>query len=394
LPLSAPRTWKIAAADGQMGCLVKLYREWQLSGDDDFLKTLYPKAKQVLSYAWRKGGWDADQDGVMEGIQHNTMDVEYFGPNPRMTLWYLAALRAMERMADYMYDTRMQTKCRKLFEKGSEWTDKNMFNGEYYIQKILTPDEEYINKELLGGQGAVDYNNPEYQIGEGCLVDQLVGQYMAHICDLGYLVNKKNVKQTLKNIMKYNYLPDQWSHFNPMRSYTLGDEAGLVMASFPKSRPQTPFPYYTEMMSGFEYTAAVGMLQEGQTENALKCIRNIRSRYDGQKRNPFCETEAGYHYARAMASWSSVLALTGFHYSAVTQSITITSNPGTYFWSDGYNWGTCVVTEQKATLKVLNGALKISEFTLSGKKPVKLDSIKLNAGEDSNTITIEVEKSI
>ena len=35
--------WKFKpAADGQMGCILKLYREWQMSGDDAFLRTLWP----------------------------------------------------------------------------------------------------------------------------------------------------------------------------------------------------------------------------------------------------------------------------------------------------------------------------------------------------------------
>ena len=38
---------KMAAADGQMGCLMKLYREWRLSGDDDFLRALWPKARKA-----------------------------------------------------------------------------------------------------------------------------------------------------------------------------------------------------------------------------------------------------------------------------------------------------------------------------------------------------------
>ena len=69
-------------------------------------------------------------------------------------------------------------------------------------------------------------------------------------------------------------------------------------------------------MTGFEYTAAVGMLYEGQTRG-LKCIAAIRDRYDGRKRNPFDEAECGHHYARAMATWAAVLALTGFRYSGV-----------------------------------------------------------------------------
>jgi len=131
LPLDEVPGFAKVAADGQMGCIQKLYREWQLSGDDNFLKELYPNAKSALSYAWIKGGWDANLDGVMEGVQHNTMDVEYYGPNPQMTVWYLGALRAMEEMAKYMKDREMALKCRKLFESGSRWTDENLFNGEY-----------------------------------------------------------------------------------------------------------------------------------------------------------------------------------------------------------------------------------------------------------------------
>ena len=120
---------------------------------------------------------------------------------------------------------------------------------------------------------------------------------------------------------KYNYVADLSDHFNCFRSYALGNEAALLMASYPKSRPVNPFPYFTEVMTGFEYIAAIGMLYEGQTEDGLNCITNIRNRYDGRKRSPFDEAECGHHYGRAMASWSAVLALTGFHYSGVNKEI-------------------------------------------------------------------------
>jgi uncharacterized protein (DUF608 family) len=378
-----------AAADGQMGCLLKLYREWQLSGDDDFLKALYPQAKKALSYAWIKGGWDANQDGVMEGVQHNTMDVEYYGPNPQMTIWYLGALRAMEEMSAYMKDREMAKKCRKLFNNGSKWTDENLFNGEYYIQKIEVPPIEEVPKEHIRGMGSRDYGNPDYQLGEACLVDQLVGQYLAHVCGLGYLVKEENVTTTLQSIMKYNYRSDLSNHFNCMRTYALADESSLLMAAYPRSRPVNPFPYFTEAMTGFEYSAAVGMLQEGQIENGLKCISSIRDRYDGRKRSPFNEAECGHHYGRAMASWSALLALTDFHYSGVEKKMTFTSNPGTYFWSNGYAWGTCKVEKGKATLDVVYGELHISEFSLQGEGSAKLKTGVIKAGE-SRTIQVKM----
>ena len=99
LPLSEASKGNNPAADGQMGCIMKIYREWQLSGDNDFLKNNWEQVKKVLSYAWIEKGWDGNQDGVMEGSQHNTMDVNYFGPNPQMGFWYMGALKAAEKMS-------------------------------------------------------------------------------------------------------------------------------------------------------------------------------------------------------------------------------------------------------------------------------------------------------
>jgi hypothetical protein len=67
------------------------------------------------------------------------------------------------------------------------------------------------------------------------------------------------------------------------------------MADYPRERPKIPFPYFNEVMTGFEYTAAVGMLQEGMEEEGLRCIEAIRARYDGRKRSPFDEAECGHH---------------------------------------------------------------------------------------------------
>ena len=382
LPLSKASSWKVAAADGQMGCILKMYREWQLSGDNDFLRNNWNGIKKALAFAWIKGGWDGNQDGVMEGCQHNTMDVEYYGPNPQMEFWYLGALRAGQEMARFMQDKEFEKKCAKLFLNGSSWTDQNLFNGEYYIQKIMPPiSPNEVAKGLKAGMGSNDLSNPDFQLGEGCLVDQLVGQYMAHICGLGYLADEKKIQTTLRSIMKYNYIQDFSPLFNNMRSYVMGDESGLIMASWPKGRLKVPFPYFSEAMTGFEYTAAVGMIYENQTEEGLKCIKSIRDRFDGLKRNPFDEPECGHHYARAMASWAAILALSDFHYSGVEKSISFTSKPGTYFWSNGSAWGLCHIASNKATLEVLKGSMDLKCFSLAGNEPKKFKLVHLAEGE-------------
>ena len=380
LPLARGTEHGYAAADGQMGCLIKLYREWQWSGDDAWLRRVWPKARKALEFCWIPGGWDADRDGVMEGCQHNTMDVEYYGPNPQMGGWYLGALKAAERMAGRLGAREFADTCRDLFERGRAWMDAHLFNGEYYEHEIRPPKSEAdIAKGLRVGMGSLNLQEPDLQLGAGCLVDQLAGQYLAHVSGLGYLLEPGNVRKTLKSIMKYNFRETMYNHFNHLRTFALNEESALLMASYPRGRrPKRPFPYYNEVMTGFEYTAAIHMLYEGLTDEGLKAIRAIRERYDGHKRSPFNEAECGHHYSRAMAAWSVVPALTGFQFSAVERSMQFAARPGTsWFWSNGSAWGVCRQQKKGAsvqvTLSVLFGRLTLSRFALTGLGETRFD---------------------
>jgi uncharacterized protein (DUF608 family) len=371
-----------------MGSIMRFYREWKLSGDNEWLKKHWPKVKAAMSYAWIPNGWDANQDGVEEGEQHNTMDVNYYGPNPQMQFWYFGALKASAAMAKAMNDPVFAQQCELIFAKGSKWVDENLFNGDYYEHKITDPKtHQYLDRK---NPATVI---PEFQLGEGCLVDQVVGQYMAHICGLGYLGKKQNIQTALQTVMKNNFVPRFDNVFNNMRSYVMDKESGLIMASWPKGRLKVPFPYFAESMSGFEYAAAVGMLYEGQTEAGLQCIQSIRDRFDGEKRNPFDEPECGHHYARAMASWSAVLALSGFQYSGVEKSMAFDAKEGQYFWSNGYAWGTVNIQRsgQSASvdLKVLQGELALNTFQLKGFQPYILKKGVLLKPNENLKMTVQ-----
>ncbi|MCX7934352.1 MAG: glycoside hydrolase family 116 protein [Planctomycetota bacterium] len=218
-------------------------------------------------------------------------------------------------------------------------------------------------------------------------MDQLVGQYMAEVCDLGYLLERGHVVKTLRSIMKYNFQEQFRKVANHMRTFAINDEAGLLMASYPRGqRPARPFPYFTELMTGFEYTAAAHMLYEGLTEEGLRCYRAVRDRHDGRRRNPFNEPECGHHYARAMAAWAGILALTGFHYSAVKGRLRFAPRPGKYFWSTGQAWGVCAIKRRGKKyllrLQVRRGEIKIRSVALAGRSELTLDRLcLLSAGQ-------------
>jgi hypothetical protein len=122
------------------------------------------------------------------------------------------------------------------------------------------------------------------------------------------------------------------------------------------------------------------MLYEGQTDAGLKCIASVRNRYDGLKRNPYNEAECGHHYGRAMISWAELLALTGFHYSAVDEEMIVAPKNGTFFWSTGYAYGTVSTTgagsKRNVSISTLGGSLRYKKFTLDGFGTLTLDTVK------------------
>ncbi len=362
------------AADGQMGCIMKIYRDWQLSGEDAFLINLWPKVKKAIAFAWSEGGWDSDHDGVMEGCQHNTMDVNYYGPNPQMQGWYLGALLAASKMARYLHENnhfdelKFADECERLFNDGRDWADSELFNGEYYEQKIKMPTK--IHKDTKNGVNTDEIVEPILQLGSGCLVDQLVGQYMAHVCGLGYILNPENVKTTLRSILKYNLKEDFYHHFNHLRNYVFADETAVLMATYPRgNRPKEPFPYYNEVMTGFEHTLAAHLLYEGMEKEGLELVGHIRNRYDGKRRSPFNEAECGHHYARAMAAWAEMLAYTGFQYDAVNKKLCLSEQTEKTFFSFGNGWGKWNTVREDSGLKVFihleKGELDIKEVFIN-----------------------------
>ena len=94
-----------AAADGQMGQIMNAYLDWRLSGDAAWLRELWPRIQRAIEFAWIARRLGRQRRGVLEGVQHNTYDVEFYGPNPLCGIYYLGALRAAEEMARAAGDT-------------------------------------------------------------------------------------------------------------------------------------------------------------------------------------------------------------------------------------------------------------------------------------------------
>jgi non-lysosomal glucosylceramidase len=361
------------AADGQMGCIMKLYREWQISGDNEFLKQHWPAAKRALEFAWTH--WDADKDGLMEGQQHNTYDIEFYGPNPMMSTLYLGALRAGELMAKAVGDEKAADSYRGVREKGIRNLEQ-LWNGEFYIQKLppadkIRPMDKYADAGWYAS--TVQDGQIRYQFGEGCLSDQLLGAWFADVIGLDVGLPAERTKKALESIYRYNFKNSFYDHPNTQRIYALNDEKGLVLCSWPKGgRPKLPFVYSDEVWTGIEFQVAAHMICHGLVEEGLAIVKGITERYDGLRRNPWNEVECGSHYARALASWSVLMALSGYRYSAIDQQLAFSpvmnSEDFRCFYAAGPAWGVYSQQIQNASrairLEVSHGELPLRYLTL------------------------------
>jgi non-lysosomal glucosylceramidase len=373
LPLSKAQEFPLTAADGQFGCVVKLHRDWQLSGDDEWLRRLWPACRRSLEFAWIEGGWDADRDGLCEGTQHNTMDVEYYGPNPVIQSWYLAALAAGAVMADAVGDGEFAATCREVLASGQRATEDTLFNGRYYQQKIIPPGDfsKIAPKLRSDSMGAERADHPEFQIGDGCILDQLVGDTYARLTGLGPVLDGGHTRTALEAIRELNYIPDFGNWTNYMRTYAVHGERGYLVESYPDGLPEHPMPYWPEAWTGLEYVYAMGLVQQGRTDLAQDVVAGVRERFTGRRRNPFDEAECGHHYARAMASWGLIVALTGFGYDGRAGVMTFAeaAQPARWFWSTGSAYGLLhQAPGGTAALEVVGGSVRVDQVIIGGRR--------------------------
>ncbi len=321
------------AIDGHAGTVIRVFREHQISANNDFLTRLWPKVRHSTAFLLKQ---DPDKSGLLRGRQYNTLDAAWYGPMGWINSLYLAALRSASAMAQEMGDTEFVELCSQRIEVGQNNLVKELFNGEYFIHEA---DPSYPNA---------------IRSGIGCHIDQVLGQAWLHQINLERVVPKNETISALNSLWKYNFAPDAGQYAldnraieSGFREYASPGEAGLVMCAWPyggaedaipdykwfglvksepKYRPKEnpkvwtgPGGYFNECMNGFEYQVAWHMIAEGEPddsliEKGLAITKAVHERYGSEKRNPYNEIECSDHYARSMASYGVFLSVCGFMY--------------------------------------------------------------------------------
>ena len=370
------------AVDGQAGTILRALREHQMSPDAAFLKRNWPKIKLATQWLIAK---DGNNDGILESNQHNTLDTDWFGPVAWLSGLYNAALLGAVAMADEVGDADFARQCQEIGAAGRKNLVAQLFDGEYFINKVDPKHLDAINS------------------GTGCEIDQVMGQSWAFQVGLPRVFPQPETVTALKSLWRYNFSPDVGSYREvnkPGRWYALPGEAGLLMCTFPRpdwdyaqakgKGPEWAAGYFNECQVGYEYEAAGHMIWEGLLLEGLAVTRAVHDRYHASKRNPWNEIECGDHYARSMASYGIYLAACGFEYDGPKAHIGFAPklSPENFkcVFTSAEGWGTY-------SQNVDSGTMTVRIAVRWGKLPVKTLSVAVAAGTSVSSARLWLGKT-
>jgi uncharacterized protein (DUF608 family) len=382
-----PAQRTLAAADGQLGGIMKLYRDWQIGGDAAWLARLYPHAKRSLDYCIR--AWDPDRRGGLFEPHHNTYDIEFWGPDGMCTSVYVGALSALAEMGRAVGDPDAPAYA-DLAARAAAFCDQHLFNGEFYQQRVEWRDAHDRSFAARLEQADTDPaltrvlrdEGPPYQYGDGCLSDGVIGAWLATQYGIDLPLDRQHVRSTLAAIFKHNFRPDLWGHACTQRpGYAVGHEPGLILCTWPNGgRPTLPFVYSDEVWTGVEHQVASHLISVGLVDEGLTIVRAVRSRYAGDVRNPFNEYECGSYYARAMASYALLAAASGFRYSQVDRTLWLSprlpARPWRSLFAAATGYGVVKLDGAAVEVELLDGTLAV-------------DQLVLGEGHDRRTVRVD-----
>lgn len=351
------------ALDGTCGTIIRVLRESQMTTDYSFLASIWDRVKLSMDFVIKE--WDADEDGILSGAQHNTLDEPWHGKVPWLINVYHAALKASAVMARQMKQTAVAERYERIIAKGAPQMVKELWNEDFGYYIHIPPNDE---TKMHGSTN-------------GCHIDQILGDSWLHEVGLDPILPRDKTRKALQALWKYNFTPDVGSFRKVMtngRWYAGPGDAGLVMTSFPngKVEPKSGHKgyagYLNECMTGFEWQVAAHMLREGMVEEPMAIGKAIYDRYSADKRNPYNEIECSDHYSRAMASYGAYLAACGYRYDGPEGKLgfgpKLSPEDFKAAFTTAEGWGRFTQKiasgQQVAGIEVGYGRLQLKEFSL------------------------------
>ncbi len=261
------------------------------NNDRAWLESVWPDVKAALAYVLRERDKNGDHLPDMEGIMCSYDNFPMFGVAPFVVSQWLAAVALALRVADQLGDEKFTAEYTPFFKKGCATLEATTWNGRYF--QLYSDHQE---------------NDPTGETG--CMVDQIIGEGVAHQLGLPEIIDPAKAVTALRTILAMNYKPDQ----------------GLRNCQWPGDtflhdiHKDTWVDQANTCWTGVELNFAAQLYYHGLNENAEEIIRNVDERHR-KWGIYFDHQEFGGHYFRPMAALAIPNAFLGLSYDGETLRI-------------------------------------------------------------------------
>lgn len=315
-------------------------RDYLWTHDKAYIKEMWPSVKKGIEYVLTKRDKDGDQMPDMEGIMCSYDNFPMYGLASYIQSQWIAALTMAAEVATDMGEKENAQKYKKIALKGSKLMEEKLWNGSYFN----------LSNDYLGKKG----------IDNGCLTDQLIGQWVAHNTGLGYLFNPEHVKKSLKSIMNKSFMNNTF-----LRNCTWPAHPVI----FPIESSELWVDQANTPWTGVELAFASFLIYENMVEEGLKVIKGVDDRYR-KAGLYFDHQEFGGHYFRPMSAWSIMNAYLGFSINRGTYKFNpkIEKENFTMFFVTPSGTAFYKKEAQSISLEVRTGNLEFSELQFENSK--------------------------
>ncbi|MFA9389626.1 MAG: GH116 family glycosyl hydrolase [Prolixibacteraceae bacterium] len=356
-------TWNVSDRIDLPGQYITMIaRDFLWSNDKEYLKEMYPSVLKVFNYVLTSLDKNGDMMPDMEGHRSSYDNFPMYGMASYIQSQWLCAMASLAVLSEEMNDKATMKKAKAIFDKGSKLMDEHLWNGKYY-------------KLYNDFDGTMGINNAD----EGCLTDQIIGQWAANQSGLGYLFNQKHISTALDNI----------------RAMSFKDGYGLRNASWPKTEFLADIPadmwvdqgntYWT----GVELAFASFLIDEGKTKEGLELVKAVDDRYR-KAGLYFDHQEFGGHYYRPMSAWSVLNSMLGFsiNKSKLNFAPKYEQDAFQQFFATPSGYGHYISNNEGIEIKCSDGEFNFDQLSINDKNQsiskVEIDGKAVNAKIKAN----------
>ncbi|MEI6133144.1 MAG: GH116 family glycosyl hydrolase [Bacillota bacterium] len=338
--------------------VIQSLRDYFWTNDKEFLKEVWPAVVKTIEYCLNQRDADGDSIPDMEGVMCSYDNFPMYGVASYIASQWLSALQFASLAAKDLGENELSVKYNDLFKVAQKNAESRLWNGEYFR---LCNDE--------GGKSGI--------VDEGCLTDQIIGQWAKHMIGSEDIFDKEKMHKALKFICnnsskEYGIVNCRWpqdEYLHDVDDNCWNDQANTCW-------------------TGVELEFAALLIFEGMLLEGLAVIKNVddRHRKNGMY---FDHPEFGGHYYRPLSSWSIINAMLGLSIRGTELYFApkLNEQKARYFFvlSNATAHFTIDTHSKTVEITVNTGSFNVSKINLTlpnGEKIVELyDNKNVSAGE-------------